>query len=470
MHVKEIKKLKTKFFSIMVFSVLACKTATIFASDIIPSNSNNYYRLGGGADISIPPVSNQQSITLGADANTDLSYSCDGFNPAISVSNTINNMDNSLENLTQAVISSATGAIADMPMYVLEKASPELYNLIQNTLSSAQDTFDVSMKSCQSSLDAIKNNKSPYQDWFSISDSQGWLHYANQAKSGQDVDINTAKDQITKDPKQYGIPWVHHNQPSGGSIGSQAPIHVIYDVVVAGYNVTVDQDRALDNQTPAPSSSPVTRYWATPNDAGKWSQLVLGEITVTSDPNQQHNQAGMGLSTLLTTCPNSANNDLTCVNTIQQKLAQIVSSNATPSADDLEAVSSPNLVITPGVITAIRNRTPEDQTIAVSKLSEDVAIQNLVDEALLLRQLLLAGSETQSVHNVKPALYTIQATLNALDKNIDQLKQASELRDQMTTHSVEAILNSETEGQAGALGTHEQTQMPETDQGAIYKN
>jgi len=428
------------------------------ALDIIPSNSQTYYRLGGGSDISMPPVTNQKDLTVGGDLNTDLNYSCNGFNPAISLSNTFNNMKNSIEGLNSDVVNSATSAIGSLPMFLLQKASPELYNLIQNTITNAQDTFHMNMKSCQDALVQIKTGKSPYQDWFSISDSEGWMNYAKSAKQGQDIDINTAVKQITKDPRQYGIPWVHNGQNSGGSQGNQVPIHVIYDVVVAGYNVLVDPTRALDDKSPAPVQAELAHYWKTPDAAGQWARLVLGDITISSKT-QESTHPGVGLTTLLQTCPAQANNDLTCAKTINNKLTRIVSSGGYPTGEQLKAVSTNALLLTPQVITSIRNMTRENQAIAISKLSSDDALQNLVDEALMLRRVLIAGSQTKPVHNLKPALVTIQKSIHILDQDIKNVMFEHDIRKQMISNTIATLLNMENSNKAQALSEHDQTQV-----------
>ena len=115
---------------------------------------------------STPPASTTQSVTVGGGANTNLGYSCNAFNPAVSMSNAMNDIENSAENISESILSNATSAIGAFPMYELEKASPELYNLIQNSMTEAQDTFNISTKSCQDSLRDIRNGKSPYEDWF----------------------------------------------------------------------------------------------------------------------------------------------------------------------------------------------------------------------------------------------------------------------------------------------------------------
>lgn len=441
----------------------------VYAFDIIPSNSNYYYKLNGGSDLSMPPVTNHDDLTVGGDVNANLGYTCDGFNPSISIRNEFNDIKDSLQSLSQDILNSATAAVGTMPLYIIEKANKDLYNFFQNTLSDGKDRFRFSLSSCQQDLDKISQDKSPYQDWFSVSDSQGWLNYARGAEQGQDVDINRAKTEIAKDPKKYGIPWTHKGQNSGGSVGNQMPIEVIADVVQAGYNVMIDPARALDSNSSASSDSELAKFWKTPQNARDWSQLVLGDITISANSDQK-THAGVGLVTLLRTCPSKANNELTCVKTVQQNLANVVTSGDYPSAADLQKISSGQMMITPQVIAAIRNMSIQDQAVTVSKLGEDVALQNLVNESLLLRRLLIAGSETQPVHNLNSATKTIQNTIQILDKDIQNLLFEYNIKKTMTTSTVQTVLGTSNTQELNALSQHEKTQEPVMQHGATYKD
>jgi integrating conjugative element protein (TIGR03755 family) len=440
----------------------------LLAMDMIPANSNTYYPLGGGSDISIPPVTNQQDITLGGHLNSNLSYSCT-FNPAVSIANTISHISDSIQGIQQNVIASATGAVASLPMYLLSKSNKDLYNLIQNTMTGAEDTFHLSEKSCQSALTQIRNGKSPYQQWFSLSDSQGWLHYAKAAKQGQSIDVNTAKKQLAKNPAQYGVPWVHPGQNSGGTYGHQVPIRVIYDVVVAGYNVMVDPHNALDDKTTqAAIGTGLVRYWKTADTAGQWARLVLGDITISSHPGVDQTTRGTGLMTLVQLCPLAANNTLTCAHTIASALTQIIHTAGTPSAQQLRAVSSDQLMATPALIEGIRNLNPQGQTLAISKWSQDVALQNIVGEALLLRRVLIAGSQTKSVHNLTPALTAIHHALAQLQQDIENILFQFQVRKTLMTQTAQVIIGSQQQSESQAINEHTRTQTPAMAQGAIY--
>jgi integrating conjugative element protein (TIGR03755 family) len=380
-------------------------------------------------------------------------------------------MQSSVEGLSHDVLGSLTAAVGAAPMLGLEKANPELYNLFQNAMTHGEDRFHLSMQDCQGALAQIKNGKSPYEDWFSISDSQGWLNYAKAAEKNQAVDINHATQEITKNRDQYGMPWVHPGQNSGGAQGNQAAIRVIYDVVVAGYNVLVDTHRSLDDQSaPLDNTSELTHFWKKPDEAGEWAQLVLGDVTISSRANADETHPGVGLTAILQTCPLHANNELTCVHILREKLVQLVSQKGYPTADELQSVSSEGVVITPDVIAAIRNKTKEEQAISINALAEDAAIQNSINEALLLRRILIAGSQTQPVHNLSPALNTVQRTLNDLDQDIKNVLFEQEVHQKMMMNTLKTILTSDENSQVKALAEHEETEKPVMRAGAIYKN
>ncbi|MFN7097910.1 MAG: integrating conjugative element protein [Gammaproteobacteria bacterium] len=458
--------------STITMTLLLSWSTCVLANDIIPIQSHYYYQLGGGSDVVIPPVKNNIQLTIGGDVNTNLGFNCSSFNPAVSITNSLNNLTDTVEGLPQDIISSATVAIGSTAMYALEKSSPDLYNLTQNGILSGQETFNLSMKSCQQAHAEIAKGESPYQDWFAISDSQGWLKSANQAQQGQSVDINATYQDNAQHNMEYGVPWVHKGQNSGGTQSGQVPIKVINDVVVAGYNILVDPTRPLDsNEAPAKGEDDyLTSYWPLPDDAGKWATMVLGDMTITAQSNEsaQSTVAGVGLSTLMTTCPAIGNYQKTCVKDIQQNIEGLVTSDTAATPDELRAISASNLVITQQVIDAIKNQDSESQAISINRLAQDVATQNLAEEGLLLRRVLTAGSQAQAVLNVKPAQDNIQKALQQLNNDLNDLMFEHQIRQQMMTNSLQTVLANESAKEAQAINHAGQTgELPMTN-GAVY--
>lgn len=450
--------------------MLVCAVATSFAT-IMPSNSNYYYQLGGGSDVSMPAVTENQHITLNGNINSGLGFTCDNFNPAIAISDTVNDIENSIQGLESSVIESATAAVGSMAMYLLEKSNKDLYNLIQNTMTGAQDTFNISMKSCQQALSEISKDSSPYQDWFKVSDSQGWLSESKRAGQGQSVDINKAKDNIAQNPGRYGVPWVHGGANSGGTIGNQAPIQVIYDAVVAGYNVMVDAQNPLDAKTTAAAKgSGLAQFWPTANDAGFYATLVLGDITISAMQNHDQTKRGIGLLTLMQTCPDSSSHDLTCANVIANHLKNIVVSNAIPSSEQLAQVSSQQMLATPALIHAIRNQSTIDQSLSISKWSQDVALQNTINEASTLIRVLLTAQHIKVIHNLRPATVMITQAINELNDEINAIQMQINFRNTMMSNTAQTILGNEKVQESYSANENIPTQEPDVVSGAIYKS
>lgn len=459
--------LKLTFFT----SVGLLLNQGVLASDIVPVQSHYYYDLGGGSDFTLPPVQTTTTLRIGGDINTDLGFNCGAFNPAISIQNSLNDLSNSIESLPQNIVNSATAAAGSLPMYALEKSDSDFYNILQNSIFGANDTFKISMKSCQQAESEIKRGQSPYQDWFSISDSQGWMKGANNAKSDSTTDINATYNDVVKNGQENGVPWVHQGKSSGGSQSGQVPIKVVNDVAVAGYNILVDPSRALDsNDAPSKSDNYLTTYWPRPNDAGAWATKVLGDMTITTDKNaDQSTVAGVGLTSLMSTCPTDIGNaDKTCARTIKQSLTDLVKQSDAATPDELRAVSASSLVVTQQVINAIKNQDSEDASISVDKIAQNVATQNLVEEALLMRRVLSAGAQAQAVLNLKPAQTNIQKALAQLDNDLQDVTFEHNIRQQMMTNTLQTVLGNESGKEAKAASSEGETGTLPMTQGAVY--
>ena len=460
---------------LMQVSCLSGLSLSAFSLDMIPAQSHYYYDMGGGSLWSTPPASPDQSITVGGGSNNHLGYSCNAFNPSVSMANSMNNIGDSVEAMSETVLSSATTAVGSFPMYVLEKASPELYNLIQNSMTSASDTFNLSTKSCQDSLGDIRDGKSPYEDWFSVSDSQGWMNYADSAADGQEVDINTAQKTLTQNQGKYGVPWFHEGANSGGSVGDQVPIQALYDVTVAGYNILVDplrQTRTLDDISAPPSSNFLTTYWTTPKDAGEWGQLVLGDINISSEKTDAATQthAGVGLMPLMSSCPHVANYEKTCPAIISENLWDLIKGTSSQTPDNLREVSADQLMISPQVIQALQNQTSEEQTISVNEISQEVALQNLTDEALDFRRILIAGMGTTQVQNLDPAKKQVATSIKTLEQDIDELSYDVNKRKEMMSTSLVKILDHESLKAIDSQNQREEVPETTMSNGAVYTN
>ncbi|KTD56735.1 Tfp pilus assembly, pilus retraction ATPase PilT [Legionella santicrucis] len=437
----------------------------LWANSFLPNKSEYYYKLGGTSDLYIPPVNKDQTITIGGNLDGRMGFTCNGFNPVVSITNTFQDMRSSVMNIPGGVIDNLKGSVAGYPMYKLQQAMPALYNVLQNTAAGAQNEFALKVKDCQDVKKTLEEGQSPVESMLSVSDSQGWLEAAKRAKTSN-VDIRETAKTITQKRDEYGLPWIGREKGNAGG-KYQRPIKVINDVVIAGYNILLNRT-PLDNQEASKDKTPMTETWKSPADAAQWAVKVLGDIHVSSsddkaDADKHQSKAGIGLSALLQSCE-GAN---TCSSNIGKALWKLVDKEWGLSEENLKRVSASNLLITDEIIITIQRMPREEQILTVSKLAEEIAIQNMLDKAMMMRRILQAGLQVQEVQNLKPALNMVKFALKKLDDDIHSLAFESDVRKKMMTDTLNLIMDMRSNDIANGLpgDDHEQAQVKN---GAIY--
>ncbi|HGF0738852.1 integrating conjugative element protein [Legionella pneumophila] len=445
---------------IILFTALL--PTSLFASGFMPSQSDYYYQLGGASNLFVPPINKDQTLKIGADIDGRMGFSCSGFNPVVSITNTMQDLKKSAINIPAGVISNLKGSVAGYPLYKLQQAMPALYNVLQNTASSAQNEFTLKVKDCQQVKEALEQNQSPVESMLSVSDSQGWLDAAKRAKK-ENVDVTETSKSIAQKRDEYGLPWIGNDKGNAGG-KFQRPIKVINDVVIAGYNILLER-KPLDSTTKPYEKTPMTNAWPTPNDAANWAVKVLGDIHVSSSDNKENHdaKAGMGLSALLQSCANAN----TCSQNIAKALWNLVNGSWALTEENLHKVSASNLLITDEIILTIQNLPREEQLLTVSKLAEEIAVQNMLDKALMMRRILQAGLQVQEVQNLKPALNMVRFALKKLDDDIHSLAFENEVRKKMMTDTLTMIMDIRHQAQGASMPGQDHEQ-PAVKNGAVY--
>lgn len=463
-------------FKHLLLAISFLSTSVFAANNIIPSGNNNsmlYYKIGGASDYGSPPVPDTSSINLGAGANLGLGQQCGMFNPALAIQNTMNDLQDSVNNLEQSIITSATGSIAEMPMYFLAQANPTMYNLLNNALIGAHTQIDASLKSCQQIKDQIAHGKNPYQDWGTISIGDSWKKHLSLTATGEE-DINQAQKTIVEHGGDDGVAWVQGTKSSmdnslraGGK--GQPPIRVISDTVKAGYNAMLNRDLTSDD--PAPSNSGLSNQFASPKDAVNWITNVLGDQTITtctdsSCTNSQGGLAGRGLLPWATVC--TSQNQADCVDTIRTKLQNLVSGQTPATKDNLMAISANDLVISPQVISTLKGMDSSQQGIYTNKLAQEVAMQRLMDKAFTARDILQTGSQVPVIATNRPAQELLKQATAQLDSNIHGVSFESQIRKQMMSDTVASLLDYSNAQQQQAFDVGKVTnQQPMMDDSAV---
>lgn len=433
------------------------------AGSFMPNKSDYYYKLGGSSNLYVPPVNNDQTISIGGNIDGRLGFTCNGFNPVVSITNTFQDMKSSAMNIPSGIIENLKGSIAGFPLYKLQQSMPALYNVLQNTAAYAQNEFTIKVKDCQDVKKTLEEGQSPMESMLSVSDSQGWLEAAKRAKT-ENVDVTLTAKNIAKKRDEYGLPWIGNESGNAGG-KYQRPIKVINDVVIAGYNILLSR-KPLNSEQPTTFKTPMTQTWSNPIEASNWAVKVLGDIHISAadnDKTKHDAKAGIGLSALLQSCDSSN----TCTTNVSKALWNLVDKQWPLTEEKLKLVSASNLMITDEIIITIQRMPREEQILTISKLAEEIAVQNMLDKAMMMRRILQAGLQVQEVQNLKPALDMVKFALKKLDDDIHSLAFENEVRKKMMTETLGLLMELRNNEIAKGLPgeDHEQSSIKN---GAIY--
>lgn len=456
--------------------IIGLTTSVSAHADLIPTNDNHfYYKMGGGQSIASPAFNGAQSVPLRVEGDAGLGYNCGLFNPKLSITNSLNAIQNSFQNIQRSIVNNATGAITQFPMYAISRADPSLYNLLNNGLLGAREDLKFSTKSCQQMQSEISKGQNPYNDWLQASMSNDWkykMSIANGMKlkkasgDNSNSDINQVKADVEQTNGDNGVPWVHgsnigRNGNYAGGRG-QPPVMVIRDTATAGYNVILQSGRDYDD-TNAPSKNDANSHlvdtWANPTAAANWITNVLGDEKITTYAGgDKQSSPGVGLL---------PDNQI-ITQKVTQDLQNLVSGSQTISLDNLKNVSAPGVMINTSIINSIHQKAPVTQSILINKLGQEVATAKTIDKALLARQILQEGSQVPAIYGNKAAQDTLKNSISHLDKAIDTLLFNVRVRKELVSDTASQILNTtQTEQLNNSTIQTSGENHPVMDQGAL---
>src|SRR5574344_1169689 len=231
MKTKTQFSLKATYIAVCAVVAMSSVTAVKDAYAQPVQNASLYYRMGGASPGGNANYRGHVAHNLGFGAQLRMNYSCGKFDIGLSWSNIMNN----ISNLGQTITGAIQSGIAALPMYILQRAQPGLYQLFQNYSQKVDLLLASSLKTCEEMEAMIKAGQDPYEDWIKMAKGEGWKIKANG--SG---DIYQAKIDINKNEEanRAGVPWLFGAK--AGGVNSR-PIEPIRDLSIAGYNATLNK-------------------------------------------------------------------------------------------------------------------------------------------------------------------------------------------------------------------------------------
>lgn len=395
------------------------------AFDNSPSgDSMFYYKLGGGRVFRAVPRWEVTTINLSLSASIT-GMTCGNFDPKITISNTLNSVKDGVEDMYNQMESAASAAISNLPGYILSKVNPNLYDIFMNALAQAQAKFELATKSCEMIEAEIRNGKDPFEEFATISYGDTWK--AGIGTSGADViDVH----EQAKKGTDNGL--VH---PCYGRAGGkdQPNYEVLGDTASIGYNRLIERDKcAIASLVVGPTTVPLVKKFNSPSKVREWVNIVVGEVSVDIDEvGQATSTPGAGLLPLI----NKRKND------VYSKLVDMYDGSEVATLTNLAEISAPGIMITAQVIDSLRFLGPNEAQIFLGRISDEIAVSDVIDSALLVRRTLVTGSKETDSFKVASVGRHVKVAIKEIDDEIDLVMKENEVRKKLLGQSIPLLLN-----------------------------
>ncbi len=410
-------------------AILAVSLAVLahgaLAAPTMPSSGRGsalYYQLGGTDAGTRAPNAKNLSLKLGLSGDARFNYSCGKFSASVSLQNTFNQFKNIGPVLSNAI----QAGIAALPMYILQRAQPGLYELVQTYIKAAQELVNLSFQSCEQMEQAIKDGKNPYDRYVSLAMGEGWKR---EAATGNDV--VTAKENVQRRGGNDGFSWVFGSRAAGDN---QPPAKIVSDTVTASYNLTMMQPTTANPGTTY-TASRLAKAFPTAANAASYATDFVGDLEVaTCDPStgacsSKSTRTSVGLE-------RKAEDEIPIV---KAQLATALAATV-PTTTDLDTASAPGVLVTRDLVDALRALPKSEQAIAVDRLAQEIALARTIDRALLIRQLLTTG---QTIPEALPPQVAedLQAKTAEVNRAIDNMLYGIRVRREVVSTSASKLLD-----------------------------
>jgi integrating conjugative element protein (TIGR03755 family) len=390
----------------------------------MPASGNGttlYYHLGGSDAASRAPNPSNLSLHLGLSGIAKFNFSCGKFSATLSLQNALNQF----ANLGPLISSAVQAGIAALPMYILQRAQPGLYELVQTYIAKAEKLVNMSFQSCESIEKNGYNN--PFDQFTSLAMDEKWKDQANNGNG----DVVQAKQTVQQDDGANGFTWVFGTKAGGNGL---PPAKLVNDTVTASYNLTMMHPTGASASTNySATGARLSKAFATPSDAATFATDAIGDLEIATCTDggcpTKATKTSIGLE-------RKAEDEIPVV---RMQLATVLATTV-PSTTDLDATSAPGVLVTRDLVDALRALPKAEQAIAVERIGQEVSLARTVDRALLVRQLLVTG---QTIPEALPPPVTeeIKAKIAQVNRAIDDLMYEARVRKEVISSSASTILD-----------------------------
>lgn len=383
-----------------------------------------YYKLGGGRVFRAVPRWEVTTINLSLSASIT-GLTCGNFDQSITISNTLNSVKDGFEDMYQQMENAASAAISNLPGYILSKINPNLYDMFMNALAQAQAKFQLATKSCEMMEAEIRNGQDPYEEFATFSYGDTWK--AGVGTGGADaVEVH----EQAKDATDNGIIHPCHGRAGGKN---QPNYEVLGDTAKIGYNRLIERDKcAASSPSVGPTTVPLVKKFSNPTKVQQWVNIVVGEISLDIDKNGTPSSTpGAGLLPLISKRKDD----------VYSLLLSMYNGSTPLTLSNLADVSAPGIMITAQVINSLRYLGPNEAGIFLDRISDEIAVSDVIDSALLIRRTLATGMKETDSFKISPVVRHVRDAIQEIDSEIDLVMKENDVRKKLLGKSIPVLLN-----------------------------
>lgn len=419
-----MKRRKFYKYALGFITLIGVFQSTATFAQVATASANDdalYYQIGGARSVFLPPTTAYTDV-MSASFELGLGYSCGKFDPVAGLKNSVSKVSQ----ITDTLAAGVQGAISALPLLILQRVNPGLYDLLQNLIIKGEAVLALANTSCEQMEAEIKKGNNPYEAWTDLSKMLDWKA---EMKAGN-TDVVGAKDKVESQNGRNGVPWVGGERKGGAG---QAAIEITKDVVKAGYT-------ALNA-----GSGRIGELWKSPEEAASVAVDALGEVMIgTYDDHIDQSRAGRGL---LPWVAQYAGDSF-------QALEKLVNGTQQPTLANLRKASSNDVLVTGKVVKALQDLPPTERTILTQKLASEVGVSKTLEVAVFIRRMLLAGKREPNV--VKTAAVNhVDDVIKELDRDVDELLFEKRMHQELVASTALTLLQN-----AGRHKALSKTQLP----------
>ncbi|HDX1022598.1 TPA: integrating conjugative element protein [Pasteurella multocida] len=395
-----------------------------------------YYQIGGGSGYMTPPTRAKSLKAIEFGIGWKANLMCGNFDIKTTVKNQLNGITEGFKDLMSNVMESAKGAVASLPAMVIQRANPQLYDILTNGVYQGRLDFNRLKTSCE----AMSKQLADYTlngRWAKSADLENYKSIV-----ATEPDAQKAQKKSEDNKGKNGKEWIG-GQKRGGE--NQKQIKLIEDVSKAGYNLLHNRNALDESPLTGQSCTGATcQTFDSPQKLSDFLTRTIGEqsiSTCTEDCGPKtSSKAGVGLAPAI---------EEENVQTVE-KLEQVLNMD-TPSKEMLAELSSNTIPVTRGLIEALRE--DPDVEVLSQRLSAEIATAKVMEKMLLARRAILAGMREPYVAADQNAQEELEKTLNKIDLEISQVKLEMDMQKMITSNTASVVIQNKLNREAN-VGNH----------------